>query len=213
VLASKVCYIAPLPKVTDKNFRIIATKLNPEYTEPKYFIHDQYCKQMVHLFQYLAENDSCFRFEMVVDWKGVTIGHGARVVPMNVKKITTIFEKVFSNRIASLYMVNFPSVLETILNTMVKPFLNAKLRERLKISSGNSVLIEEFGKDRIPVDMGGEEKSMPELSGMMMKKYEEHKERFYQLENLRVDESLRPAKLKNDELLGYYGNFKKINLD
>lgn len=48
---------------------------------------------------------------------------------------------------------------------------------------------------------------------MLQQTYLDYKEKFLKLENLGVDESLRPAKLKNDELLGYYGNFKKINVD
>lgn len=48
---------------------------------------------------------------------------------------------------------------------------------------------------------------------MLYQKYEKHKGRFLELASLSVDESLRPVKLENDELLGYYGHFKTINVD
>jgi hypothetical protein len=30
---------------------------------------------------------------------------------------------------------------------------------------------------------------------------------------MRVDEGLRPEKLDNDEILGFYGNLKKLDVD
>lgn len=48
---------------------------------------------------------------------------------------------------------------------------------------------------------------------MWMAKQLQYSERFYEIEKLRVNEDLRPEPLKNDEILGFYGNFKKLNLD
>lgn len=41
----------------------------------------------------------------------------------------------------------------------------------------------------------------------------EYQDYFDHLEKLKVNEDLRPNKLENDEILGFYGNFKKLNLD
>lgn len=45
------------------------------------------------------------------------------------------------------------------------------------------------------------------------KKFVEYKDHFDQLMELKVDESLRPEKLVNDEMLGFHGNFKKLDVD
>jgi hypothetical protein len=48
---------------------------------------------------------------------------------------------------------------------------------------------------------------------MAKEKLSEYQARFDELDGLRVEESLRPERLNNDEILGFYGNFKKLDVD
>lgn len=48
---------------------------------------------------------------------------------------------------------------------------------------------------------------------MLKAKLAEHQDRFDKLDAMRVDERLRPEKLSNDDILGYYGSFKKLDVD
>lgn len=47
----------------------------------------------------------------------------------------------------------------------------------------------------------------------MNRKLDEYQDRFDKLDTLRVNEDLRPEVLRNDEDLGYYGNFKNLAFD
>lgn len=48
---------------------------------------------------------------------------------------------------------------------------------------------------------------------MVKEKFKEHTERYEQLARLKSNESLRPGKPVNDEFFGFYGNFKKLQVD
>ncbi|CAG9770317.1 unnamed protein product [Ceutorhynchus assimilis] len=210
IFQRKLCYMVPLPKLADDHVRIIYVKLNPEFADPKYFVHKHVAVQFIHLFTLIGKNDLSYRTHCICDCDCLQLGHVAKASLMIIKKCQIILEKVFSNRIASLHLVNFPAFLENFVNTIIKPILIKKLRERLQIHTGNEILFELFGKERMPRDIGGEEKSLEEINDMLHQQYELHKDRFLELEKLTVDESLRPAKLQNDEILGYYGSFRKM---
>ena len=83
--------------------------------------------------------------------------------------------------------------------------------------------------DLLPVDFGGEGLSLQELEGnsgensyekfyfnvvdALEEKYRKNQDLFDRIDEIKVDESLRPCKLEDNELLGYYGNFKKLEVD
>lgn len=48
---------------------------------------------------------------------------------------------------------------------------------------------------------------------MQLEMFEQCKNRFDALRNLKSKEELRPGKLVNDEFLGFYGNFRNISID
>jgi hypothetical protein len=72
------------------------------------------------------------------------------------------------------------------------------------------VLKQIFSEDVLPKDYEGSGLSLDELNEMTIRKFAQYQERFDELDSLRVDETVRPQKLNNDELLGFYGNFKKF---
>jgi hypothetical protein len=81
----------------------------------------------------------------------------------------------------------------------------------------------------LPKDFGGEGPSCEDLQGnkklffiiklaffiveMVKLKFMEKQELFDRLDKIRVDERIRPEKLRDDEILGFHGNFKKLDID
>ncbi|RZB40419.1 CRAL TRIO domain containing protein, partial [Asbolus verrucosus] len=120
--------------------------------------------------------------------------------------------KVYSIPMKGIYIINSHPFVHKILS-IVKAFVEPKLFQRIHVCEDTRLLNENFSKKMLPKDYGGEEKSCEELRELMKAKLVEYKNRFDQLDRIRVDESLRPEKLENDEILGFYGNFKKLNVD
>lgn len=48
---------------------------------------------------------------------------------------------------------------------------------------------------------------------MWKQKYVEYQNRFDKLDTLKVDETLRPVPMKDLEIFGMEGTFKKLNID
>ncbi|RZC34350.1 hypothetical protein BDFB_010749, partial [Asbolus verrucosus] len=66
-------------------------------------------------------------------------------------------------------------------------------------------------KNILPCDYGGNEKSMEELNKLFKREVMQYKSFFEHLDTLTVNESLRPEKLGNDDILSYYGNFRQLD--
>ncbi|CAG9770311.1 unnamed protein product [Ceutorhynchus assimilis] len=204
--------ILPLPKPTEDHKRILYHKLNPEYGDPKYFDHGKQLSCILNMLEYLILEDISYRIIYILDLEGVTMGHVAKTSPMIIKKAAVIFEKVYANNVSKIYLINTPSYYDTVFNNIILPVTTPKIQGRIKLCSIDT-LLEEVGKQNLPEDIGGDQKPLEELMKDLLQGYEKNRDRYEKLVNLRVDESLRPTKLENDDVLGYYGNFKKINVD
>ncbi|KAL1491401.1 hypothetical protein ABEB36_012002 [Hypothenemus hampei] len=201
-----------LPKLTKDNEKVLVWGVNANYG-PEYFHHERGIESFVQLTELLMQDETCNGFHCICDFGNIKLGHIPKFHPMALKKLTIFVEGVLGTRIKSLFLVNVFPFVDTLVNTLFKPLLPKKIISRLQISRTSDILLEHFDKAILPKDLGGEEKSLIELSDMMMKKYESMKSRFDKFNSLKTIESKRPTKLENDDILGYYGSFKKIAID
>ncbi|XP_050514798.1 clavesin-1-like isoform X1 [Diabrotica virgifera virgifera] len=148
----------------------------------------------------------------VIDYEHCSFSVMAKLSLVAMKQCVFVFEKVQSSRLKQLHLLNPPAFVDKIL-TLLKSFMKSKLKERIYIHKSIEDVYHYIPKDTLPSDYGGKEKSMAELEDIWKRKFLEYKDRFDYLDKITVNEALRPEKLKNDELLGYYGNFKKIQID
>ncbi|RZC33655.1 CRAL TRIO domain containing protein [Asbolus verrucosus] len=148
----------------------------------------------------------------VLDMDGLTMAYLIKLTPMFIVKVMAIYEKVYSIPIKSVYVINSHPFIKKILS-ILKTVLKPKLFQKIYICKDMRLLHENFPKEMLPQEYGGEEKSCEALQELIKVKLHEYKDRFDQLDETKVNERLRPEKLKSDEILGFYGNFKKLNVD
>ncbi|XP_056632725.1 uncharacterized protein LOC130442550 isoform X3 [Diorhabda sublineata] len=144
--------------------------------------------------------------------KMILVDNTAQITPTLLKKWTFVVQQVQSNRIQQAHFLKLPSYLEGLM-TIFKSLLSKKLRDRIYHHQNIESLTKYVSLDLLPSDYGGKQKSFEELTEMMKAKYFQYKDRFDKLETMKVNEALRAEKLDNDELLGYYGNFKQLETD
>lgn len=208
---ARITYVIPLPKLSNDNRRILYTKISEVYgTEA--FNHERFTSHIFNVFEILVREDLFLGSHFIYDCAGLKMGHVTKLSPTVMKKSSVVMEKVFSNRVTSVHIVNFHPAFEATLN-IVKAILPPKIQARLKVHKSAATLFDTFSKEILPKDIGGEEDSLADLTELWIQELKSQSELFTKLQNMKVDESKRPSKLVNDEILGFYGSFRKIDVD
>ncbi|KAJ8947673.1 hypothetical protein NQ318_009557 [Aromia moschata] len=205
----KISYFFPLPKLTKDLYRVFVTKIvaGPE----EFDTYDFFAHQM-NAFEIRILEDLTLGDVIILDFEHVKMGHVRKITLMHLKKATAILEKVYSNRIKGIHIINYPPYVDILLN-IGKMVLKPKLLNRIHLHEKIEGLYEYISKDVLPKDYGGEERSIEELNDAWRLKLEEYYDRFDKLSKMKVKEELRPEPLKNDDILGFHGNFKKLDVD
>ncbi|XP_063924916.1 uncharacterized protein LOC135138825 [Zophobas morio] len=208
---NQIAYCTLHPQLLDYNrvlfFRIrnpnLVEKLNP-YAVLRY----------IAAYQEMRIREDVMHGDILVyDCKHIPASFFLKLTPTFMyKSLMMIYQQIYSFRMKALYVINLPSFGETVI-TILKMVSKPKIFERMHFSSEDTIIKEKFPEDFLPVDFGGKGMSLEKLQEIMVSEYEQHASFFEHLEKFKVDESRRPAKLENDEMLGFYGNFKKLNVD
>uniref|UniRef100_A0A6P7GRF7 Clavesin-1-like n=1 Tax=Diabrotica virgifera virgifera TaxID=50390 RepID=A0A6P7GRF7_DIAVI len=165
-----------------------------------------------NMYEIRIQEDLAMGEIFVIDCKNLKLDIVLKITPIVLKQVAFIFENVQSFRLQAIHYYNTPGYFHSTI-TLLKSLLSKKLSERVYSHKTIDDLTKFIPLDLLPSDYGGKQKSVNELAELWKQKMFEYKDRFDQLESMKVNEELRPEKLQNDELLGYYGNFKKIDTD
>ncbi|CAH1163231.1 unnamed protein product [Phaedon cochleariae] len=203
-------YMFPLPKRTDDGVSIEIVQIVDQHTE----------KFDIYRLMAYSTNNSEIRLQediitteiVIIDLQNVRLGHVVKVTPVHLKKVILLIQKVYNKRIKQFHFVNCHSYCNTSLN-ILKQLLKPKLAARIFVHEDSTHLGKVIPKHILPVDFGGDEVSLRELHELWKKKTAEHTNRFLALSKMKTDESLRPKPLVNDDVLGYHGNFRKLDMD
>ncbi|XP_063903922.1 alpha-tocopherol transfer protein-like [Zophobas morio] len=205
-------YFVDYPQLTDEMYKITYFKAKGEIIPDKY-------EPVYTMRKYLVMQELKLRYDimhgdiLVFDCKGHTLNIALKATPVLIyKTMVLLYQQVFSMRIKAVHVINLPPVLKTAVN-LVKSFLKPKLAARIYIHSDEEVLKTLIPLNLLPVDFGGEGLSLQELEDDLEARCAKNHELFDRLDEIKVDESLRPAKLEDNDTLGVYGSFKKLDID
>jgi hypothetical protein len=206
-VSKKICFCIH-PKIIDGLHRVFFIKTNG----PSQFPVKDFILHALNVAEVRMCEDGLSSEVVFFDMANISLSDVKRITPTLTAKIFFIYQNVYSMRLKSLYIINSPSYV-TIVTSILKTTMKPKLFERVQFFEDANILKQFFSVDELPKDYGGEGPSLQQLNDLVKEKLTFHQDRFDQLDKLRVNESLRPEKLNNDEVLGFYGSFKKLNVD
>ncbi|KAG5684846.1 hypothetical protein PVAND_014057 [Polypedilum vanderplanki] len=100
-------------------------------------------------------------FVAIVDWTNFTLKQSAHLNPKILKLMIEGLQDSFPVRFKGIHFIGQPWFVEAALS-VIKPFLNAKTRERIKLHGSNlSTLHEAVARDILPSELGGEDQYNP----------------------------------------------------
>ncbi|XP_063925192.1 retinol-binding protein pinta-like [Zophobas morio] len=208
---NEILYYVPHPQLLDYH-RVFFMKIRNADLVNKLDVHNL-LRYIVSIHEMRMREDVMYKDISIVDFQNVPLTFFFTLTPtFMIKALQMIYQQIYSFRLKAFYIVNFPSfgeMLVRIVQKVVKP----KIFERMHIFADTSLLREEFSEEFLPEDFGGKGISLEKLQEMLNDEYDKHSDFFQYLKKFKVDESRRPEKLENDDVLGFYGNFKQLDVD
>lgn len=98
-------------------------------------------------------------FVVIVDWTEFSFRQSTNLKPSILRLMIEGLQDCFPARFKGIHFIGQPWYVEAAL-TVIKPFLNEKIKERIYVHGNNlSTLHEHVHKDILPAEMGGEQPS------------------------------------------------------
>ncbi|CAH0713626.1 unnamed protein product, partial [Brenthis ino] len=120
----------------------------------------------------------------------------------------------YGMRLKGLYFITPSKAIDAIVS-IVKQAVSSKVSQRIAVCKDMEQLNNIIPKIDLPVDYGGKEKSITELSNKLKKELssKEFNDYFNEMKEACTDESYRSKENFNDQCLGMPGSFRKLTVD
>lgn len=173
----------PLPHLLDDAYRICINKLFPYSGNFKCSSH---FANALNVYEVRICEDLYVSEILIVDYEHLSWNHIIRISPFILHKMIINFEEVAKSRLKKIHIINAPSYVHILLNT-IKRFLKKKIADRFVIHQSIDCLYEYIPKELLPIDYGGQQQSIKELIDLWKKKVDGYHERFTMFEQLEVE--------------------------
>ncbi|CAH2010049.1 unnamed protein product [Acanthoscelides obtectus] len=157
----KVVYYCPLPKMTRELYRVNIVKITGE---PESFDAYDCFGHQLNINEIRLQEEIVLGDILIIDFADIKVGHVMKFTPIHMRKASIILEKVFSNRIKGIHMINAPVYVEPVIN-LLRSFLKQKLLNRIHVHSSPKLLLNHISSEILPKDYGGSERPLKELNG------------------------------------------------
>ncbi|XP_054725646.1 alpha-tocopherol transfer protein-like [Anastrepha obliqua] len=211
--AMRTVSICPIPQTTPEGYRVIFAKLAD--TNPSSYNFVDCMKLYCMIFDMWMYEDGIRPGHVIVmDLKGVSLGHVTRVGIFQMKKFLFYLQEAAALRLIGFHFINIVPFMDKILALMT-PFMKKELMNILYVHNNLEDFFKYVPQSILPKDYGGQNQEFGEISETFYKKLKDNRMEMMEFEKRhQVDEKLRPGKPKSaSDLFGIQGNFKKLDID
>lgn len=205
--------IIPLPRATPEGYRVIIGRLTD--TDTSKFNFADIMKFYCMVFDlWMAEGGIEQGHIIVMDLKGVTLGHVARLGLLTMKKFLFYLQEAAAIRLVGFHFVNIVPFIDKVL-ALMNPFMKKELQQMIQLHSNMESFYKWVPRETLPSDYGGVDVDSNEIKNAVYKNLLQNREFMMEFEKShQINEKLRPGKPKNaSDLFGVEGNFKKLEFD
>ncbi|KAJ6636959.1 Alpha-tocopherol transfer protein-like [Pseudolycoriella hygida] len=210
----KVVSFTLLPKLTTEGYGVILCRLMDCDASKFNF---SYAVKLFGMITdlWFAENDLREGYATVIDMKGTTLMHLARINIVALRKFMFYIQDALPIRLKAIHFINTVSFMDKVL-ALMRPFMKKELMDILHFHSTMDTFVDKFvPRNALPDEYNG-------TGGKMNKMQDEacnhvrNNAKYFEEEELtkRVNEKLRQGKPHGDgDIYGIDGSFKQLSFD
>ncbi|KAJ9599607.1 hypothetical protein L9F63_009924 [Diploptera punctata] len=150
----------------------------------------------------------------VFDIQDVTLAHCTKMTSaINLLRKTLILaQEAYPQRLKEIHILNAPSFIEWILN-IFRSLMKEKMRNRFHVHTNYETLTDYVPQTILPNEYGGNGKTAQEYHDNWLKKLESYQEWFNKQESVKINEKRQPHYKTSNDMFGYEGAFRSLNID
>ncbi|KAF5286591.1 hypothetical protein FQA39_LY16274 [Lamprigera yunnana] len=212
MIVRDAAYYVMFPEVTPEGYKVFYQRVIGDTDKYNFLDHIKYVDAAMKLD--LLHNGTVDGVVVVVDFKGFTLGHVARIPLMALKNFIIYLQIGLPIRLTSIHFLNGGSVVEKIF-ALIRPMIKQEFVNLMHVHGSN---LEDFYKyvplKCLPKDYGGYVDSVADLQEKQKHIIFDYIDHLKEEDDRRVDESKREDKSKSiDDFFGMEGSFKKLEVD
>ncbi|XP_045503235.1 alpha-tocopherol transfer protein-like [Colias croceus] len=210
---SKITFPILLPKLTKDHHRVYAIKATGNFSTTEQYL--QFYKYCALMGEYAKLHDYVANIQIVLDLAESNILKIVSIVDLvDLRQGLTILMDGFGLRIKGIHIITESKTIEALLG-LLKQVLKPKIVSRLHTYKTSEAVCNIIGKDVLPVDLGGNERSFEILHEEWLEvlSSEDFTRYIEDLYKGGTDETRRSSGKFNEEYSGLPGTFRVLTLD
>ncbi|XP_017786876.1 PREDICTED: alpha-tocopherol transfer protein-like isoform X2 [Nicrophorus vespilloides] len=206
----------PLPKLTDKKYKLFIYRLTDSDVEKFLFADSLKAFFMVADMRMYSDREYSEGEIPIFDMGHLTLRHMTKITLPLLKKYMVFTQEAHPVRLRQIHVLNIVPFFDKCL-ALVKPFMKAEVSQLLHFHLPNSTtLFDHIPRDLIPEEFGGSlPVTMKSLKEEWRQRVCENRDFYMDPSKWKVDERLRPQSNKNGDgnLFGMQGSFRVLTID